>query len=81
MRYMTALFCPPLAMVRSGKPGRAIGAILLLVLAVFTWSSSFGLIPAALAMLWACRTVGETEAREELQGFLRLFNSADARRF
>jgi hypothetical protein len=79
MRYMIALFCPPLAMVRSGKPGRALAVIGLLILAAITWSTGLGAIPAAFAMLWAIRTVGELEADEELAGFLRLFNAADPR--
>ena len=80
MRYILALFCPPLAMVRSGKPIRAIASTVLLILAALTWTSGLGMIPAALSMIWACRTVGETYATEELEGFLRLFNSTNTNR-
>jgi hypothetical protein len=73
MTYLIALFCPPLAFALVGRPVRAILATLLLALAALTWNTMFGLLLAALTILWACRVVGDWRAERELDGFLEVF--------
>ncbi len=79
MKYLMALFCPPLAMARSGKPNQAIAATIILILAVFLWKSGLGVIMAALTMMWASRVVGDRYATDELEEFMRLFHSTKTR--
>ena len=74
MTYLIALICPPLAMALVGRPFRAILATMLLGIAVATWTTGVGLLVAALTILWACRTVGDSRAKRELDGFLEVFN-------
>ncbi len=76
MTYLIALLCPPLALVLVGRPLRAILATILLVLAALTWTSGLGVLLAALTMIGACRAVGDTRAKRELDGFLEVFNEA-----
>jgi uncharacterized membrane protein YvlD (DUF360 family) len=76
MTYLIALFCPPLAFALVGRPVRAILAVLLLALAALTWTTMFGLMLAALTILWACRVVGDRRAERELDGFLEGFPDA-----
>jgi hypothetical protein len=78
MIYLTALLCPPLALVLIGRPIRAILATVLLAFAVHSWPSVHGLVLAALTMLWACRVVGDSRAKRELDGFLEVFHEARA---
>ena len=74
MTYVIALLCPPLAFALIGRPGRAILAAMLLGLAAACWTTGPGLVLAALTILWACRVVGDSRAKRELDGFLEVFN-------
>jgi uncharacterized membrane protein YdjX (TVP38/TMEM64 family) len=76
MIYLTALLCPPLALVLIGRPIRALLATILLGLAAATWTSPAGILLAALMILWTCRVVGDSRAKRELDGFLEVFHEA-----
>lgn len=76
MTYLIALLCPPLALVLVGRPLRAVLATMLLVLAAVTWTTGLGLVLAALTMIGACRAVGDSRAKRELDGFLEIFHEA-----
>lgn len=75
--YLMALICPPLAMALVGRPYRAILATMLLGIAVATWTTGLGLVIATLTILWACRSVGDSRAKRELDGFLEIFREAE----
>ncbi len=72
MRYLIALFCPPLAMAWSGKPRQSIVAAMTLIIAAMTWTTGLGVLLVAFTMLWGCRVAGEHYADDELEGFLHL---------
>ena len=76
MTYLIALLCPPLGFALVGRPVRALLATLLLALSALTWNTMFGLMLAALTILWACRVVGDRRAERELDGFLEGFQEA-----
>lgn len=76
MMYLIALLCPPLALILIGHPVRATLTAMLLGLAAAAWPSVPGLGLAALTMLWACRVVGDSRAKRELDGFLEVFPGA-----
>jgi hypothetical protein len=81
MRFLIALFCPPLAMARARRPFQALAATAVLVLAAFLWPSVGGLVLIGLTMLWACHVAGDQYAAEELEGFTAELRRMRPRRF
>ena len=76
MTYLIALLCPPLALpwsaARCGPSWRRCSW----PSPPLTWNTGPGLLLAALTILWACRVVGDSRAKRELDGFLEVFHEA-----
>jgi predicted anti-sigma-YlaC factor YlaD len=81
MRYVIALFCPPLAMARARRPFQALAATVILVLAAALWPAVGALGLIGLTMLWACNVTGDQYAAEELEAFTAEMRRMRPRRF
>ena len=71
MKYLLAVFCPPLALYLSGKTYQAIPSAILFALALATASIGVGPLIDFFLVLWAFRIVGESGAERQARAFVR----------
>jgi hypothetical protein len=70
MRYLTAVICPPLALLLCRRWFQAIPSALLYALAMDWMESGVGALIAFFLILWAFRIVGERNAEIESKAFI-----------
>ena len=80
MRYILALFCPPLALMACRRWFQAAAAAILFALAVATARSGVGALVEFFLVLWAFRVVGEDGAAREARAFIRTVRPVRIRR-
>jgi hypothetical protein len=71
MRYLTAVLCPPLALLLCRRWFQAVPSILLYALAIDWMDSGVGALIDFFLILWAFRVVGERSAELEARAFIR----------
>ena len=71
MRYLLAIFCPPLALLTCHRPWKAIAAAFLYALAIFTARWGVGVFIDFCLILWATHAVGDEQAGREVRAFVK----------
>ena len=71
MRYLVALFCPPLALLACGRSHQAIINLILCLVGVATARWGLGIIALMAAVMWAINAVGDDRASLRTDEFVR----------
>jgi hypothetical protein len=71
MRYALAMFCPPLALLISHRPYKAITAAILYAVAIVTARWGIGVLLEFFLILWATNAVGDELAGREAREFIK----------
>ncbi len=71
MRYLTAVLCPPLALVLCRRWFQAIASLALFALAIDWIDNGIGALLDFFLILWAFRVVGERNAAVETREFVQ----------
>ena len=74
MRYILAMFCPPLALLTCRRPTQAATCAILFIVAVATAEQGIGAVLDFFLILWATNAVGDENADREAQAFKETVN-------
>jgi hypothetical protein len=69
MRYILAMFCPPLALLICGRPKQAATCAILFIAAIATAEMGVGLVFDVFLVIWATNAVGDEGASRETLAF------------